>query len=114
MFTVDFKSKIINQYDLRRFIPYCDDMYDILDSTFLYKLNNINRFGIYTVTVEENKPSLLSEKIYGAGNTQYWWILLYFNNILDCNSIPAGTQLRYPALENLENIYFGMNTKRLK
>lgn len=109
----DVNNDIQNdKYDLDRFINPVDNSkttyFDIVDSEFLFKLKSLDRFGTYNVIFEEGRPDLLSERIYGVGNTQYWWLLMYFNNIRLPRELKRGTTIRYPLIVDLENIYVNL------
>ena len=58
---------------------------------------------MYTITNEQVRPDLLSYDIYS--DTQYWWPLLLYNDILDINELQTGKIIHYPSLSNLEYLY---------
>ncbi|QIG71451.1 baseplate wedge subunit protein [Rhizobium phage RHph_TM39] len=107
-FKINYDANVINRYDQAKFMPYSEDMYDILDSTFMDKLRTIGKYGVFTVTSEDGRPDLIAEKIYGLGYSQYWWILMLYNDIVDPEDIVTGTVIRYPSVSTLENIYFSL------
>lgn len=108
MFNIDSSRRFENRYDPAKFMRFNEGMFDILDSKFMDELSKLSRYGIFNVTVEEGNPSLISELIYGKGYYHYWWILMVFNNITNPAEIKNGLVLKYPSIEDLENIYFSL------
>jgi hypothetical protein len=82
---------------------------DPLTSEFLRLMPTLSSSGRYTVQDEEGRPDLLSYRIYG--DTQYWWILLYYNSIIDVESLTLNTIVSYPSLTDLESLYFSLSAK---
>lgn len=101
------------KYDMARFMRYDNELefYDILDSGFIKVLPFMSTYGVKTVTIEEGKPSLLCESIYGYFNTQYWWILMEINNFTDASDLKAGTQVIYPSISSLDTFFGQLNPK---
>lgn len=106
MFKINITTETSQRYDPLKFINYSEGTFDILDSEFLRQLQKIKQYGVFKVTTEQFRPELISEKIYGAGLTQYWWILMIFNELRSPNELVNGLELKYPFIESLENIYF--------
>lgn len=119
MFNIDVSKYYPSQqkYDMARFMRYDQDaeMYDILDSAFLNILPYTPQAGVRTVTIEEGKPSLLCESIYGIvpppNNTQYWWILMEINNYVEPSDIKNGDQVLYPQIAGLDSIFGQLNPR---
>ena len=59
--------------------------------------------GTRKITIEEVRPELLSFRIYR--DTQYWWIFLVYNEILDINQLQPGVILLYPNINYVEYLY---------
>jgi hypothetical protein len=85
------------------------DNYDPLTSAFYHELQQLPEFGKWIVQSEEQRSDILSNKIYG--DPQYWWILLFYNNLTDNDDLSIGTVIRYPGLSDLEDLYFGMKAR---
>ena len=83
--------------------------FDIIDSEFLRKLKSLKKYKTYKVTIEEGRPELVSERIYGLGQTQFWWILMILNELRLPKDLKRGTILRYPTREDLDGLYLGLN-----
>ena len=73
------------KYDLAKFLPFETDNFDVLNSYFLENLKNLNQVGVFTITVEEYRPDLISNKIYGT--VSYWELLLLYNDIIDLEEL---------------------------
>lgn len=112
MITEKFKlnsDTSLNRYDIAKFIKKIQPgFWDIVDSEFITNLNLIKKFEYYTVTTEYGRPDLISEKIYGLGYSQYWWIIMIINGYLLPNDIKTGDVIKYPSLSTLETIYFSL------
>lgn len=105
MFKID-SNKMAQRYDISKFMSNENgSILDSVDSEFLYKLMNLDQYGSYTVISEVGRPDLLSERIYGAGLTQYWWILMYVNELRFPWDLTMNLVLRYPLIDDLEDIY---------
>lgn len=96
------------RFDFSKFMRWNDDNLDPLTSLFLHKLKEINPGGFYRINGEEGRPDLVSYNIYGS--TQGWWLLLYYNDIIDPESLSNGDTLKYPLLSDLEDLYFSLKT----
>ncbi|CAH9015400.1 conserved hypothetical protein [Vibrio phage 150E35-1] len=79
-----------------------NETFDALSSTIIDQLLEIEPRETYTVTTDEFRPDLIAYKIYG--HTMYWQVLMVYNGILSVGDLVAGTALRYPSLQSLENL----------
>ena len=52
---------------------------------------------------EENRPDLLSYNIYS--DTQYWWVLMWYNSLYKPEDLKVGLTINYPALSAIEQLY---------
>jgi hypothetical protein len=108
------------RYDIPKFCNNTEDVFDILDSYvfekvgFYYEeqisLKDLKVEGIFTVTTQEYRPDKISYEIYKS--TQYWWLIMEFNNIIDIFDIIAGLELNYFNITELEDIYFSLNSRQ--
>jgi hypothetical protein len=96
------------RFDFAKFLNFKNNSFCPTTSKFLSELNKLPMYGKYLVTFEEQRPDLLSYKIYGE--TQYWWILLEYNNLIGYESVETGMTLNYPSLLDLENLYFELKS----
>lgn len=113
MLYIDLEVEAENRFDPKRFIPFYGDMFDILDSFLVRQLKSMPPKGNYVVTTEEGRPDLLSKRIYG-GDSQYWWMLMLYNDLLSPGSIYTGLEVDYPTLTQLENLYFRLKSLEKK
>lgn len=109
LFFINLESNSPNRFDPEYFFRYTDN-FDPLTSSFVKDLKNLSQFGQYVVQVEEGRPDLISFKIYG--DTQYWWIILLYNDIIYIEDIQIGMSLKFPSLSDLETIYFSLMAKQ--
>lgn len=109
MFYIDLDRDYNTRYDMAKFLSFDDDCHSVLDSYFLMALKELSPSGAYvTLAHEEYNPALVSWNIYGS--TQYWWLLMYYNDIIDIEEVVAGLTLKYPSIDALEDLYFQLNS----
>lgn len=98
-----------NIYDASKFIEFTNDGFDILSSYFVNKIKDLEVGGFYITSGDVNRLDLVSYKLYK--DTQYWWILLIFNDLIDpFNDVKDGMLLRYPKLSALEELYISLKS----
>ncbi len=111
MFFINNELQTDERYDAAKFIEFLnEDNYDILNSFFMLEVKTLPEVGKYVVSAEEFDPALISFRIYGA--TQFWQLILIYNDILSFEDIVAGVILRYPSIDDMENVYFRLNALR--
>lgn len=112
-FKLNLDQKYLDKFDIMKFnAPVRSSRFayfDIIDSEFLRKLKSLKKYKTYKVTIEEGRPELVSERIYGLGQTQFWWILMILNELRLPKDLKRGTILRYPTREDLDGLYLGLN-----
>jgi hypothetical protein len=101
----DFKER----FDMSKFLEFTDNQ-DPLNSRFLSRVRKLPVRGQFVVTVQESRPDVLSYKIFG--DTQYWWILLFFNKIQDPDQLATGDVINYFSIQELENLLFSLKAKQ--
>ena len=106
-FYVDLSADSDHRYDMRRLIKFDDDAYDESTSFFLHSLRELSSVGTYTIAVEQ-RPDIYSRDIYGS--TDYWQIILYYNDIVFLGELSVGTRLEYPSLSDMETLYFRLKS----
>jgi len=110
MFFINLEVDSSERYDLAKFLEYSDN-FDPLTSSFLKSLKDLKYVGTYVVQGEELRPELLSYRIFG--NVQYWWILMAYNAINSHEDVVTGLVLKYPSLEDIENLYFSLKAQEV-
>lgn len=77
-----------------------NETYDQLSSELLDRVNLLPPVMSYTIGVEQFRPDLIAFDVYGF--TQYWQIILEYNQIIDVGELVAGKVLKLPRLRELE------------
>ena len=106
--TKDFKER----FDLQKFVGFTENVYDYLDSYFIEQVTKLPVFGKTIVQIEENRPDLVSYRIYGT--TQFWYILMLYNGMVSPFELVEGQELNYPKIEDIEKLYFSLNALQRK
>jgi len=111
MFYLDVENTFETRYDMAKFMGFTMDFFDVINSYFIAQVKQLNVGGKRLVQGEDGRPDLLSYRIYGK--TQYWWILMFYNDYLTPEDIVTGNLVKYPSLNDLEDLYFTLNAKAL-
>jgi len=100
-----------DRYAFAKFLDYQEQEFDPLTAKFLSALRLLPVQGQLQIGALENRIDLISNEIYGE--TQFWWIIMEFNNLQDPEVIPANTMLNYPSIIDLELLFFNLNADRV-
>lgn len=111
MYFIDDKTEYNLRYDPAKFIEFIDEAYDILNSYLFREINNLPVNGFVEVQGEEGRPDLLSYNIYKS--TEYWFILLLYNNKVDVSDIKTGDKIYYPSIDSLNDLYFNLKSREV-
>lgn len=103
MFFIDTSLNTTTRFDLIKFLKFDIDNIDCLTSYVLSALKYLPEIGTYDVREEEYRPDLLSYNIYQ--DTQYWWLLMWYNSILSIRDLKSGMTIKYPSKNSLEDLY---------
>lgn len=104
MFYVDTDTTTIDRYEFSKFMEFTDDgVFDPFSSYMLLQIPKLQCVGKYKIKREEYRPDLLAWSIYG--DTQYWWVLLWYNALTSPLELTMGLEISYPSLTALENLY---------
>jgi hypothetical protein len=103
MFYINNELETTERYDAIKFFNFDEDNIESLDSYFNLMIPKLSEIGSLTITNEEGRPDLISYKLYNS--TQYWWIILIYNHILDIQELKTGYTIKYPSLNSIENLY---------
>lgn len=106
-FFIDLDNSSEKRYEISKFFEYTDN-FDPLTSFLYEQLKSLPMEGYILVQGEDGRPDLLSNRIYS--DTQYWWILMTYNDLAKVEEIVNGMEIRYPSIESLENLYFSLKT----
>ncbi|AUR83148.1 hypothetical protein NVP1031O_166 [Vibrio phage 1.031.O._10N.261.46.F8] len=85
------------------------ETFDALSSTIIDQLLEIEPRDSYTVTTDEFRPDLIAYTLFGS--TMYWQVIMMYNGIIAVEDLKAGTILRYPSLQSLENLLLSNRSK---
>jgi len=112
LFTIR-ELKNLPKYDLCKFLRKVDNkFFDIADSQFMNLVNNLE-MKTYRVIREHQRPDLLSEHIYGTGNTSLWWLLLFINGLSSPQELVSGMLIKFPTLNQLEDVYLQLSSTKV-
>ena len=103
MFYINNNLETDTRYDMVKFFDFNIDNLDCLTSFFITNIKSLSVAGTYTVQLEAGRPDLLSYYIYE--DTQYWWILMWYNGLTALNEIVPGMTIDYPSLSSIEALY---------
>lgn len=93
------------RYEFSKFFPFNElSGFDMTRSYFAQQLGYIPEFGDMEIITNEGRVDLCA--VDGMGQTQYFWILLMYNGIIDVNELSTGTILKIPDKNKLEELYF--------
>jgi len=107
LFFINLEKATEERYALSKFLSFTDN-YDPLTSTFLLKLSDLKVNSAVLVQGQDKRPDNLSYSIFQ--DTQYWWVLLYYNDKLSFEDITTGEIIKVPNLDELEELYFSLKS----
>lgn len=109
MYFINLTDDFHKRYDMAKFIEFDGQAYDILMSYMIRKIKSFQVRGYYEVSGEESRPDLVSYYIYGR--TMYWWVIMIYNDLLEADQVTLGLRIKYPAVKDIEELYFSLNNK---
>jgi len=108
VFYINTDREFKTRYDLAKFMEWNNNCYDVLTSYFLENMPELEVLSTNIVTVEEQRPDLISFNVYG--NTQYWWILMNFNAFVSIDEFINSVDYNIPSISSLEDMYFSLKS----
>lgn len=111
MFFISDSVESKDRYGLGKLLEYNNPGdFCTLNSVFLTELRELPLQSY--ITAKDERPDLLAYKIYG--DTQFAWIIMIYNNCFDFTdgTFAAGSQVKYPSLEDLEKIIFTLKARK--
>lgn len=111
LFFINLDIDTKDRYALPKFLRFTDN-YDPLTSDFLERVKELPSGGNYKVTDEDKRPDRASLRIYD--DFQYWWVLMYYNNIFRFEDFTRGLEIQYPRRDALEDYYFSLSARQLR
>jgi len=113
MYYINLNKDAEPRFDLDKFMEFIEGDYDVLSSYFLYALRDLPAQGVIKITERPFRPELIPWKTYNS--TAAWEVLMFYNNVFDCiEDLQLGTELSYPSLQSLEQLYFRLKALSLK
>ena len=112
-FFIDSNLELENRLDLEKFL-YTDNsefLHDPLTSSFLDSILNLKPRIKFLVRGEDFRPDYISYKVYD-GDTQYWWVVMFYNGIYDRNDLVTGMVLNLPSIDQIEDVYFSLKKNK--
>lgn len=97
-------KKTNERFNLSNFMEFTNSVYDSLSSNIQFRIKYLPLAGKFKVSEREAKrPDLISYEVYG--NTQFWWLIMMYNGIIDFTKIAEGAEVVYPSLADIESLY---------
>ena len=104
-FFINLEKESESRFEITKFFNYTDN-HDPLTSFLYSELKSVPLEGYFKVRGQEGRPDLVSFEIYT--DTQYWWVLMLYNDIQKVDQITEGMDLKYPSISALEDLYFSL------
>lgn len=111
IFYIDLQTDFTERFDISKFMSFENDVHDPLTSFFFQKLKSLPVRGKYKITVDSGRPEFISQILFG--NTQYWWLIMEYNDLLYTSELVNGLEINYFSLNELEDLYFSLVTNEL-
>jgi hypothetical protein len=96
----------MKRFDIARFLFSRDGYFDAASSYLIQNLPSLPMIGYYIIVDTPFRPDTFSFDIYG--DTQFWWMLMLYNNIIDIRNLPQLTKINYFSLSDLDNMFSKM------
>ncbi|EPB6712362.1 hypothetical protein ACRRGZ_003822 [Escherichia coli] len=107
------------RYDPAKFMEFKEEfgeyrgeytgLYDEFSSYFIDQLRKLPKAGDYIIH-SPYRPDIYSRFIYGK--TEYWQLILYYNNIVEIKDLMINKVLCYPSIASIENLYFTLKVNQ--
>ena len=112
MFYINNEITTNDKFDLAKFIEMDENgVFDSINSYVLFTLPTSPRSGSYVIGAEAYRPDYIAYTVYG--DTQYWWIIMWYNHCFNPLDLKEGLEISYPSLSALNQLYLqaSLNTK---
>lgn len=100
------------RFDLARFIVMRNDCLDVANSAMLEQLMDLTSVGTYLISDDAGRADMVSYNVYG--DTQYWWLLLTYNNLIRNEELRAGMTINLFSLDDLSNLFFSLSRSQIE
>ena len=96
------------KFDISKFLNYVEGVYDVLDSPFLNRLQQLPTVQYYNVDDGYKEIDLIATSMYG--DCTYAYLIQYYNNDLR-EVFPEGTVLNLFDAQDLEELFHDIATQ---
>lgn len=107
-FYLDRNVQAHHRYDLARFMRLEEGVHDEFTSWLISRLRGLPSAGRYRIEVEQ-RPDIYSRDVFGT--TDYWQLLLLYNDVVLLEDLARGTVLSYFSLDGLEGVLRTLQTQ---
>ena len=95
------KTFVGSAVDMARFANFDQGSYDPITSYLFMRMPYLEMAGKVQIAVKwEHRPDLVSYHLYGI--TDYWWILLMYNDLIHNEEVITGMVLNYPSKPSID------------
>lgn len=112
MFYINNNLTTNDKFDLAKFLEMDENgVFDSINSYILLSIPQLPLAGTFVIGKEANRPDYISYSIYG--DTQFWWVIMWYNRCFKPQDLKEGIEIRYPSLSALNQLYLqaSLNTK---
>jgi hypothetical protein len=111
-FFINTALEDVERFDLSKFMLYDVDVFDPVTANIFADIKDLPAGGQYTVQGKDRRPDLISFDIYGT--TQYYWVIMVYNELQSFNDVVHSQELRFPSLSTLEDYFFNLKVQQNK
>jgi hypothetical protein len=104
-FFINLDKESKKRFELAKFFNYTDN-YDPLTSFVYSEFKDIPVSGFFKIQGQDGRPDLISYEIFN--DTQYWWLLMLYNDISTVEGFVTGMDIKYPSIGDMEDLYFSL------
>ncbi len=110
LFFIDLEKETDKRFDMSKFMSLEGDAYDPLTSDMLSSIRKLPVSGEIVVRGETGRPDQLAFRAFG--DTQFWWIIMLFNDLIDVNDVTEGRKFSLPSQSALDDLFFSLKAKQ--
>lgn len=105
MFTINSSVKTVKKYSIQKYFEWVPSLqiHDPTTAAIIPLIRNLNIAGTYEHKHQRGRLDMASWVIYQ--DTQFWRILMIFNDMKSFWDLETGGSLVYPSLADLERLF---------
>jgi len=111
LFFVNLDIDTIKRFDMAKFMDFKNQAHDPITSSLIFRLKDLPSGGEIVVRGEEARPDLISFR--ALLDTQYWWIIMLYNDVIDVNDLVEGQKLNVPDQGALDDLFFSLKADQV-